>query len=319
MTGELGEGGARPGDTRPRPALQRFDFAPPGRHRAGGRRRLVRGQRRRHPAGGQRRRQPDRDARPTARPTPTTPTTGSSVDASRARFLADPAALWRHAFAEAGADRPARLLGRRTWPASTGTPSLAQYRPLLDQVASAAEFADVLCGDARRARHLARLRHGPRRGGGGAGSTAVGLLGADLERGRRRQLAGPPGRAGRVVRPAGPLAAGRAGRPGPARATGCWPSTAAPVGRRRPRPAAGGRRRASRSSSPWPGPAHRRQPGAVRGACRWPASAGCATRTGWPAAGRWSASAATAGSATCTCPTWSARAGPTSTATCAPR
>ncbi|HEY0933373.1 MAG TPA: S41 family peptidase, partial [Trebonia sp.] len=66
-----------------------------------------------------------------------------SVDLTRARFLADPAALWRHAYAEFG-----RLLRRDFWsPDMSGVDwdgTLADYRFLLDQVRTSAEFGDLL-------------------------------------------------------------------------------------------------------------------------------------------------------------------------------
>jgi tricorn protease len=66
-----------------------------------------------------------------------------SVDLTRARFQADPPALWRHAYAEFG-----RLLRRDFW---TPTMSdidwdgvLEEYRFLLDRVRTSAEFGDML-------------------------------------------------------------------------------------------------------------------------------------------------------------------------------
>ena len=66
-----------------------------------------------------------------------------TVDTSRARFTADPAALWRHAYAEAG-----RIVRRDFWtPDMSGVDwdgVLAEYRPLLDRIRGAADFADLL-------------------------------------------------------------------------------------------------------------------------------------------------------------------------------
>jgi tricorn protease len=65
------------------------------------------------------------------------------VDLSRARYLADPAALWRHAFGEAG----------RTWRREFWVPGLSgvdfdgvldAYRPQLDRIRSDAEFNDLM-------------------------------------------------------------------------------------------------------------------------------------------------------------------------------
>ena len=104
------------------------------------------------------------------------------IDASRARFLADPAALWRHAFDEAG-----RIMAHDFWvPDMAGVDwsgTLAEYRPLVDRVASPAEFADVLWevfGE------LGTSHAYVSQGGLGAaspgGPSAAGLLGADLRR-----------------------------------------------------------------------------------------------------------------------------------------
>jgi tricorn protease len=65
------------------------------------------------------------------------------VDLDRARFMADPAALWRNAFEEAG-----RLIRRDYWtPGLSGVPwdeVLAAYRPSLERVRCASEFRDLL-------------------------------------------------------------------------------------------------------------------------------------------------------------------------------
>ena len=105
-----------------------------------------------------------------------------TVDLSRARFLADPAALWRHAYDEAG-----RLMRRDFWvPDMAGVDwdaVLAQYRPLLDRVSGASDFADLLWevfGElATSHAYVVQAGDGtsPRRGGYMA---QVGLLGADL-------------------------------------------------------------------------------------------------------------------------------------------
>jgi tricorn protease len=107
-----------------------------------------------------------------------------TVDLTRARFLADPAALWRHAYEEAG-----RLVRRDFW-----VPDLAavdwdavldQYRPLLDRISGASDFADLLWelfGELGTSHaYVLQASHGSsaRRGGRAA---AVGQLGADLER-----------------------------------------------------------------------------------------------------------------------------------------
>ena len=104
------------------------------------------------------------------------------VDLSRARFLADPAALWRHAYEEAG-----RLMRRDFWVADMAGVDwdavLADYRPLLDRISGASDFADLLWevfGElATSHAYVVQASDGtsPRRGGHAA---QVGLLGADL-------------------------------------------------------------------------------------------------------------------------------------------
>ncbi|MBV8463918.1 MAG: PD40 domain-containing protein, partial [Acidimicrobiales bacterium] len=65
------------------------------------------------------------------------------VDLSRARFQADPAALWRHAYAEAG-----RIMARDFWvPDMSGVDwdgVISAYRPLLDRIRGANDFTDLL-------------------------------------------------------------------------------------------------------------------------------------------------------------------------------
>ena len=142
LSGVLGEGTADPEDAHPRPALERFDL----RKRessvlagevswyavSGDGARLVIGDR------------SDMRVVPSDRKVDN----GSSddvvnVDLTRARFLADPAALWRHAYAEFG-----RLLRRDFWtPDMSGVDwdgILDEYRFLLDRVRTSAEFGDLL-------------------------------------------------------------------------------------------------------------------------------------------------------------------------------
>jgi tricorn protease len=176
VTGVLGEGLADPDDDRPRPALERFEldrrrqvelvaeldwFEVSGDGsqlviRDGGELRVV-------PAG--HKEEPDDPA-------------VVQVDLSRARFLADPAARRRHAFEEAG-----RLMRHDFW-----VPDLADvdwdavlgaYRPLLERVATADDFADLLLevfGELGASHAYVRAASG----GDGPGNR-VGLLGADLE------------------------------------------------------------------------------------------------------------------------------------------
>ncbi len=105
-----------------------------------------------------------------------------TVDLSRARFVADPVALWRHAYEEAG-----RLMRRDFWvPDMAGVDwdgVLAEYRPLLDRISGASDFADLLWevfGElATSHAYVVQASDGTsaRRGGRAA---QVGLLGADL-------------------------------------------------------------------------------------------------------------------------------------------
>jgi tricorn protease len=103
-----------------------------------------------------------------------------TVDLSRARFTADPAALWRHAFAEAG-----RLMRRDFWtPDMSGVDwdgVLEEYRPLLDRVRGADDFTDLLWEVVAElgTSHAYIARSEP---GSDPGEVAVGLLGADISR-----------------------------------------------------------------------------------------------------------------------------------------
>jgi tricorn protease len=140
VSGVLGEGGAAVDDDTPRPALERYDL----RKRevteladeldwfdvsGDGTRLVVRdhGELRVISSSGKR----DDDGE------------SVTVDTSRARFTADPAAMWRHAFAEAG-----RIVRRDFWtPDMSGIDwdaVLADYRPLVDRIRGAADFADLL-------------------------------------------------------------------------------------------------------------------------------------------------------------------------------
>jgi tricorn protease len=140
IAGVLGEGGAGPDDDRPRPALQRFDLRKREvkeldggldwfRVSGDGTRIVIRDhdELRVIPSPGK-----HDDAGETV-----------TVDLSRARFQADPAALWRHAYGEAG-----RYLRRDFWnPDMSGVDwdgVLDDYRPLLDRIRSAGDFADLL-------------------------------------------------------------------------------------------------------------------------------------------------------------------------------
>jgi tricorn protease len=107
-----------------------------------------------------------------------------AVDLSRARFQADPAALWRHGYTEAG-----RIVRRDFWvPDMSGVDwdgVLDAYRPLLDRIRGSADFADLLwevLGELGTS-HAYVIKAGQDYfGTSGTGRAAVGQLGADLSR-----------------------------------------------------------------------------------------------------------------------------------------
>jgi tricorn protease len=107
-----------------------------------------------------------------------------TVDLSRARFQADPVALWRHAYAEAG-----RIMRRDFWvPDMSGVDwdgVLRDYGALLDRIRGANDFTDLLREAVAElgTSHAYVTRAGASFfGTGEAGPEAVGLLGADLSR-----------------------------------------------------------------------------------------------------------------------------------------
>jgi tricorn protease len=106
-----------------------------------------------------------------------------TVDLSRARFQADPADLWQHAFAEAG-----RLMRRDFWnPGMSGVDwdaVLDSYRPLLDRVRGAGDFTDLMWETVAElgTSHAYIVRADQDLRGSGPGPAAVGLLGADISR-----------------------------------------------------------------------------------------------------------------------------------------
>jgi tricorn protease len=176
VSGVLGEGGAGLDDDRPRPSLQRFDLRKREvkelagaldwyRVSGDGTRLVIR----------------DHDELrvvPSARKQDDAGET-VTVDLTRARFMADPDALWRHAYGEVG-----RFVRRDFW-----TPDMSEvdwdgalgaYRPLLDRIRSAADFADLLwevLGELGTSHaYVSAAWNGWR------DYTPVGLLGADLSR-----------------------------------------------------------------------------------------------------------------------------------------
>jgi tricorn protease len=182
VSGALGEGTAGPDDDGPRPALERFDLTKRTCTEltdevdwftvSGDGTRLVVG---------------DGDE-VRVLPSERKEDDGESgaplvVDLARARFLADPPALWRHAYDELG-----RLMRRVFW-----TPDMAgvdwdgvldRYRPLLDRISGASDFADVLSEVAGElgTSHAYVSQADDGGGRGGDGMAPVGQLGADIER-----------------------------------------------------------------------------------------------------------------------------------------
>jgi tricorn protease len=179
VTGNLGEGGANLGDAVPRSALERFDLR--GRKcveldeevdwfevSGDGTRLLV----------------SDHDALsvvPSGRKSdPDSPEDRVTVEKSRARFVADPAALWRNAYDAAG-----RIIRHDFWVADLAEvdwdAALDTYRPLLDRIAGPSDFADVLWelfGELGTSH--AYVRAASAAADDSDDADAVGLLGADL-------------------------------------------------------------------------------------------------------------------------------------------
>ncbi len=309
VTGNLGIGGAQLTDDTPRPVLERFDFARrdvcelAGEvdwfEASGDGARLVtsdHGKLTVIPA----ERRADGD----------NPDDEIEIDRSRARFLLDPPAIWHQAYAEA-----ARIMRHDFW-----VPDMAdvdwdavqdEYRPLLDRITSPSEFADVLWEVFGELGTSHAYAHAP---DGGTPAAGPGLLGADIERSRNAW------RLARVLRgdTSDPRARAPLAAPGAGIAVGdvLLAVDGRPVGPDGPGPlltgAAG--KPVELTIAPADGAGH-----AACRLCHCRAIEGCATWTGSARSGRRSGSSAGAGSATCTCQTWSARAGRTSTGTCAPR
>jgi tricorn protease len=179
LFGNLGQGGARLTDDAPRPVLERFDvrrqkvtvlqdnvdwFVSSG----DGTRLVVSDHGRLTVLPADRKADPDN------------PDDQVVVDGSRARFLADPVALWQHAFDEAGRimaeDFWVPDMAEVDWPAA-----LAEYRPLVGLMTSAADFADLLW-ETFGELGTSHAYVAPAADGNGSGHSAAGLLGADLER-----------------------------------------------------------------------------------------------------------------------------------------
>jgi len=177
VRGNLGIGGAQPADDAPRPVLERFDLAQrevcelagdvDWFEASGDGTRLVtsdHGKLTVIPA----ERKADGDK----------PDDKIEIDRSRARFLLDPPAMWRQAYAEAG-----RIMRHDFW-----VPDMAdvdwdavqdEYRPLLDRITTGSEFVDVLWEVFGELGTSHAYAYAP---DGGTPATAPGLLGADIER-----------------------------------------------------------------------------------------------------------------------------------------
>jgi tricorn protease len=181
VIGVLGESGADPDDDLPRPSLERFDL---GKREVteiaseidwfdvsgDGTRFVVRDhdELKVMPASA---RHEDSDV--------------VTVEVSRARFQADPAALWRHAYAEVG-----RIMRRDFWvPDMSGVDwdgVLDAYRPLLDRIRGADDFADLLwevVGELGTSHAYVNQAADPDSAAPGSPDrSAVGQLGADISR-----------------------------------------------------------------------------------------------------------------------------------------
>ena len=180
VAGVLGEGVASPEDDTPRPVLERFDL----RKRevaelvgeldwfdvsGDGTRLVVKDQ-------------DELQILPSEHKEDHGSSESVTVDLSRARFQADPAALWQHAFAEAG------LMRRDFWnPGMSGVDwdaVLDSYRPLLDRIRGADDFTDLMWETVAElgTSHAYIVRAGQDFRGSDPGPAAVGLLGADISR-----------------------------------------------------------------------------------------------------------------------------------------
>jgi tricorn protease len=177
VAGVLGEGGAEPDSEPVRPRLERFDIAKrsvselaaeldwyavsgDGKRiaiRDGAALRVIAA------SGGQDKDEP------------------LEVDLARARFTADPGAIWRHAYEEMG-----RLIRRDYWtPDMSGVDwdaVLAQYAPLVDRVGGDDDFNDLLWETAGELGTSHAYANAPEPPAGEPKPPAPGQLGADLER-----------------------------------------------------------------------------------------------------------------------------------------
>jgi tricorn protease len=211
VTGTLGIGGAQPADLPPRPVLERFDFAKRDVceladevdwfEASGDGTRLVTSDH------GKLTVIPAEDKADGGHPDDRV-----EVDRSRARFLLDPAAMWRQAYAEAG-----RIMQHDFWVpdmADVGWDAVQdEYRPLLDRITTRAEFVDVLWEVFGELGTSHAHVYAPE---GSTPAAGPGLLGADIER------SGDTWRLTRVLRgdTSDPRARGPLATPGAAIAAG---------------------------------------------------------------------------------------------------
>jgi tricorn protease len=181
VSGVLGEGLAHADDDAPRPALERFDLA---------KREVTElvGELDWFEVSGDGTRLVVKDGEDLqVLPSESKEDHGSAetvtVDLARARFLADPDALWRHAYAEAG-----RQMRRDFWnPEMSGVDwdgVLDAYRPLLDRIRGADDFTDLLWEVVAElgTSHSYIFHAGQDFSNSDSGPAAVGLLGADISR-----------------------------------------------------------------------------------------------------------------------------------------
>ena len=178
VAGQLGLGGAAPDDNAPRPSLERFDFgkrtvtelagdADWFEASGDGSRLVISDHGKLTVVPADRKADPDNEDDQIV------------IDRSRARFTADPAAMWEQAYAEAF-----RIMRHDFWVADMADVDWdgvrEEYRPLLDRIGCASDFTDLLWevfGELGCSHAYARVADPGKDGDG-----VPGMLGADLER-----------------------------------------------------------------------------------------------------------------------------------------
>ncbi len=177
VRGNLGIGGARPGDEATRPVLERFGFAEREVCELAGEADWF------EASGDGTRLVTSDHGKLTVIPAERKADGGDpgdmvEVDRSRARFVLDPAAMWRQAYAEAG-----RIMRHDFWVSDMADVDwdavLDEYRPLLGRITASSEFVDVLREVFGELGTSHAFAWAPDRGTPVAGP---GLLGADMER-----------------------------------------------------------------------------------------------------------------------------------------